>query len=154
MPRKTLRPLCVHIYIYICIYIYIYIYIYYFSFLKLIYNPSINFSRQTHIDCSCIFYGFFQVPWYRLRCQLAFKFHFHCHLQKGLFCFPWLIKSLAWTLARFLSLYLVKIKSDDGYQIRWQIYCLMIIIQFCIKWSILSNENLQKLIGGGGLFKQ
>ena len=52
-------------------------------------------------------------------------------LQKVSFCFPWPIKSSAWTLARFSAL---DIKSDGGY--RW------------IRWSFLSDESTKTLFGG------
>ena len=36
-------------------------------------------------------------------CQPAFYFIRHWLLQKIIFCFPWPVKSLAWTLPRFLA---------------------------------------------------
>ena len=67
----------------------------------LFHNPPIYFSRRAHVDRSCIFCGFFRVSLYGIVNQF-FNFSVTGFCKQYFSCFPWPIKSLAWTLALFL----------------------------------------------------
>ena len=84
----------------------------------LFYNPPNDFSRPTHLDRSCIFCGFFVFLCAELSTSLLISPSLAS--AKSIFCFPWPIESLAWTLARFLACIPSKynratdVKSDGG----------------------------------------
>ena len=85
----------------------------------LFYNPPNNFSRQTHVNCSCIFKGFFHVSLCEIVNRL-FNISITGFCKKFFFVFHDRLK-FSLNACSFLGLSSVEIKSDDGYQIGWQI---------------------------------
>ena len=110
----------------------------------LFYNPLNNYcSGRMHVDRSCIFCWFFRVSQYGIL-STNFLFIRLWLLQKLFFASLWPILKvkLIQLLVSWFYLYQKQTTESDGG------YHVVTTIRFCITWSILSNESLQKLFGG------
>ena len=82
----------------------------------LFYSPPNNFSRRTHVDCSCIFCRFFRVSRYGIVNQLFIDSSL-ASAKRFFFWFSLTNLKFSVTNCWFLRFPSVEIKSDDGYQI-------------------------------------